>query len=224
LEYIPQPMVQVILDGQRTTLQSLQTTDTHIARSELTVTSDRYLELVVVSPEGIETLRYRLRDEALADLRGLIITLPENHYRIYLFRTANNSRRLVLEVYVRRGRIVDPADVSEGTRDTPPTEGDQQIPVRSLKDNPFIEEPNQSKPEAMINPAAPVEQASIDNIQPATVTARLSRLRWAVPVAALGLVSRRGSWSREVDAAFDRADDRAWNRLRRAGRRKMVKS
>jgi PKD repeat protein len=223
LEFIPQQMAPVILNGQTTTLQSLQTTDTRIARSELAITSDRYLELVVVSPEGIETLRYPLRDEALADLRGLIITLPENHYRIYLIRTENNSRRLVLEVYVRRGRIVDPADVSEGTRDKPPTEGDQQLPVRSLENNRFIDESNQNEPEAMINPAVPAERVSHDDIQPATLVPHASRWRWAVPAAALGLVARRGSWSREVDAAFDRADDRAWTRLRRAGRRRLVK-
>ena len=39
-----------------------------IARSELTTTSDRYLELVVVSPDGNEIERYRLSDEALVDL------------------------------------------------------------------------------------------------------------------------------------------------------------
>jgi hypothetical protein len=50
-----------------------------------------------------------------------------------------------------------------------------------------------------------------------------ARLRWAVPLAGIGLVAQRGSWSREVDAAFDRADDQTWKRLRRAGRLGMPK-
>jgi len=44
-----------------------------------------------------------------------------------------------------------------------------------------------------------------------------------VPLAGLGIVAQRGSWAREVDAAFDRADDRAWQRLRRAGRVRLPK-
>ena len=105
-----------------------------MATSELAVTSDRYLELQVISPEGEVLERYRLKDEALADLRGLISTLPDNHYKIYLVRTDNNSRRLVLDVYVRRGRVVDPSDESEGTRDKPPTEDAQQNEVVPLEE------------------------------------------------------------------------------------------
>ena len=60
-------------------------------------------------------------------MRGLFATLPDNRYKIFLVRTDNNSRRLVMDVFVRRGRVIDPSDESEGTRDRPPTaEGTQQ--------------------------------------------------------------------------------------------------
>jgi len=83
----------------------------------------------------------------------------------------------------------------------------------------------------MNEPGVPAAQVSTDTLPPtsdelAPVAAEgpsSSRLRWAVPLAGLGLVAQRGSWAREVDAAFDRADDRAWQRLRRAGRVRLPK-
>ena len=115
-----------------------------VASGESSVASERYLVLVVVSPDGEELERYRVKDEALQDLRGLFATLPENRYRIYLVRTENNSWRLVIEVTVRhyydralrawRGRIVDPADISEGTRDRPPAQSPRRaVPSRRAR-------------------------------------------------------------------------------------------
>jgi hypothetical protein len=43
-------------------------------------------------------------------------------------------------------------------------------------------------------------------------------MRWALPLAGLGLVASRQSWSERVGAALEQADDRSWQRLRRAGR------
>ena len=98
-------------------MQSSQATTAH---NELAATSDRYFELIVVSPDGEEIEHYRLSDEALKDMRGFFATLPDNRYKIVLIRSDNNSRRLVFDVYVRRGRVIDPSDQSEGTRDRPP--------------------------------------------------------------------------------------------------------
>lgn len=229
LEYVPTQAAMVFIDQGTSTLQSVQNTSTRVVSSEAVVTSDRYLELVVISPEGKELQRYRLRDEALADLRGLISTLPDGHYKIYLIRTDNNSRRLVLDVYVRRGRAIEPSDSSEGTRDRPP-EGAQQIQAQPLEINPRLERVREEKPAGAQNvptvPASPVsmeeaaesQQLSELEDQP-VITPSAARLRWAVPLAGLAYVATgRGNWSRDLAAAFDQADERSWKRLRRAGR------
>jgi hypothetical protein len=235
LEFVPQPITQVLFNQTSTSPQSLQTSTIRVSVGELALTSDRYLELVVISPEGKETLRYRLKDEALVDLRGLIATLPDNHYKIYLVSTETESRRLVLDVYVRQGHVVDPSDESEGTRDRPPTEGGEQNQEQPLENNPFLEEdaPAPNPAEATTDTAVPAEPASVEieraeragavANEAAVEVLSASRLRWAIPLAGWGLLARRGSWSSEVDAAFERADDQAWQRLRRAGRLRSVK-
>src|SRR6185312_8410916 len=116
LVFVPQQASQVIIDQTSAAPQSLQPSQVQSGHSEMAVTADRYLELEVISPDGKVIGRYRLSDEALTDLRGLFATLPDNRYKIYLFRADNNSRRLVMDVFVRRGRVIDPSDDSEGTR------------------------------------------------------------------------------------------------------------
>jgi PKD repeat protein len=232
LVFAPPQLPQVLLDQATNAAQNLETTTVPLPPSELMATSDRYLELVVISPEGKEMERYRLRDDAISDLRGLIATLPDNHYKIYLVRTDNNTRRLVIDVFVRRGRVIDPSDQSEGTRDRPP-EGSQQNQTQPLENNPQLQQlPPGSSPSTMNEPAVPADQ-----VQNAAAPAKMveqsppaapeppssSRLRWALPLAGLGLLASRGSWAKELEAAFDGADDRSWQRLRRAGRRRLVK-
>ena len=228
LEFVQPQVIQTVLDRTTTTPQGVQDRNVRLVTSELAVTSDQYLELHVISPSGETIARYRLKDEALADLRGLISTLPDNHYKIYLVRQNSENKRLVLDVYVRRGHVVDPSDESEGTRDRPPTDNSQQQnQVKPLEKNKQLERVEEKKtPAAMNVPDEEATQASIDANQPTTdgqspqqeSMTNSHRLRWALPLAGLGLVAARGSWSAEIDAAFDRADDRAWQRLRRAGR------
>ena len=211
LELVQPPVMQVFIDRSNTTPQSLVNPRVRVANSELAATSDRYLELQVISPDDEVLETHRLSDDALADLRALIATLPDNHYKIYLVRTDNDSHRLVLDVYVRRGHVVDPSDDSEGTRDKPPTDDVQQNKVVPLKDNPFIEEAPPAKPDgAMLEQQMPVEQEQ--------APAGSARLRWAIPAAGIALIAQRGSWSEEIDTAFDEADEHQWQRLRRAGR------
>ncbi|HEX3599615.1 MAG TPA: hypothetical protein VHU84_05695, partial [Lacipirellulaceae bacterium] len=231
LVFTQQQVAQVLLNQGTNTPQSLQVVDTRVVSNELAATSDRYLELDVISPDGKITQRYRLKDEALADLRGLIATLPDNHYKIFLVRTDNDSRRLVLDVFVRRGRVVDPSDQSEGTRDRPP-EVLPQNQAQPLENNPQLEQvPEQTPPAAMNVPGAPSEQISAESTppriddQPAPVAEgpSSSRLRWAASLAGVGVIGQRGNWARDLDDAFDRADERAWQRLRRAGHRRVSK-
>jgi hypothetical protein len=82
--------------------------------------SDVYLELSRINPNGTERDTYRLSKDALLDLTSLFHTLPDNHYRVSIIDISDNSKRLVLEAHVRRGRMIDPADDSEGGRDRPP--------------------------------------------------------------------------------------------------------
>ncbi|MFO0789411.1 MAG: PKD domain-containing protein [Pirellulales bacterium] len=249
LVYLPQMQNLVFIDQQATTPQAMQNLNTRVAISEVAATSDRYLELVVISPEGKEMQRYRLRDEAITDLRGFIATLPDNHYKIYLIRTDNNSRRLVIDVYVRRGRAIDPSDSSEGTRDRPP-EGDQlfqgQPPeaqpdaapestppfqTQPLDNNPRLERlPSDNAPAGAQNTpaatgaAAPQSAPSVTVLDTQPTTPQVpsaTRLRWAAALTAVGIAAARGSWSGDVVAAFDHADDKSWQRLRRAARTRL---
>ena len=50
------------------------------------------------SPTATRARGNRLPEDALQNLREIFATLPDNHYRIYLVRTENKSRRLVMEV------------------------------------------------------------------------------------------------------------------------------
>ncbi|MCI0491674.1 MAG: hypothetical protein L0Z07_01915, partial [Planctomycetes bacterium] len=165
----------------------------------------------------------------LFDLRRLFATLPDGRYKIFLIRTENNSRRLVIEVDVRNGRVIDTSDDSEGTRDRPPTsEGVQQIEVVPLEANPPREQPPE-QPEDEAAGGAVSESAAHATIPPqsAAVPATygdelvalppVRSLRWVAPLAAAGLAAN-GGWSQRVMRALEGADERAWQRLRRAGR------
>lgn len=99
----------------------LTNTEQRSASSDISATADRYFELRVVLPDDSYGESYRLPSDAIDDLPALFRTLPDNHYRIFLVRTENNSERLVIDVFVRNGKPIDPADDSEGARDRPPT-------------------------------------------------------------------------------------------------------
>jgi hypothetical protein len=193
--------------------------------------SERYLELHVIAPDGTVISKHRIRDEALDDLRAFFASLPDNHYRIYLVRTDNNTYRLIMDVYVRRGRVIDPSDDSEGTRDRPPTSEEiQQVPPPPLEMNPNLEpvpenanntsnvDVDESMPEEL------VENESTSNIDelltpsPEPLIPLRGSHRWVVPLAGFALGATYGGWSERVNQALENADERDWARLRRAGR------
>jgi hypothetical protein len=179
--------------------------------------------LVVIAPDGSEIESHRISDEALSDLRGLFATLPDGHYKVYLVRTDNNTKRLVIEVYVRRGRVIDPSDVSEGTRDRPPT-GEATIEAVPLDENPLLERiPNQDQLEEVgPDDEQPAEPHARDATRPtaddAAYAPTAAALRWAAPLAGLAMMAGRSAWSKQLEAAFEQADERAWRRLRGSGR------
>jgi WD40 repeat protein len=80
------------------------------------VNRERYLELEMSSPDGVVIATHSLVPEALSNLQGLAAVLPGGHYRVFYVRTDLNSRRLIIDFYVRTGRIIDPSDDSDGIR------------------------------------------------------------------------------------------------------------
>jgi hypothetical protein len=244
LDIVQPQFVPVLLNQTSAAPSSLQPQVTRVAHNELTATSDRFLELVVIAPDGTETERYKLSDEALVDLRGLFATLPDSRYKVFLKRTDTGSSRLVMDVFVRRGRIVDPSDDSEGTRDRPPSaeeahqnnaqqnnagQNGPQIgappkQVVPLKNNPLLKPVPKENSGAANTPSLPATGPE-GNLQPSEkelAESQQSRfrssMRWALPLAGLGLVASRESWSERLGAALETADEQAWQRLRRAGR------
>jgi PKD repeat protein len=231
LDFVPPPPPQALLEQVTTSVLSLQTTDLRVASAESATASSRYLVLVVVSPDGEEIESHLLDDDALLDLPGLFATLPENRYRIYLVRTENNVRRLVIEVSVRRyfdrvtrewrGRIADPNDISEGTRDLPPT-SESELPVdkANLDENPMLKPlPKGGDTTGDAQTSHETGPAIEDEApQPPAPGPRFSR--WSAPLAGLALATTGGNWSQRLDAALRQADDRIWQRLRRVGRQR----
>jgi hypothetical protein len=149
-------------------------------------------------------------------------------------------------VFVRNGRVIDPSDDSEGTHDRPPAaEGGQQnnaqqknvpqnngkpivVPgqqVVPLQNNPLLNRLPDAKKGAANEPGLPVigpadgaVQAPANELSDTHPTRSRASMRWAIPLAGMGLVASRESWSERLGAALETADDDSWKRLRRAGR------
>jgi hypothetical protein len=237
LVFVPPQVSARVLDQTSAAPLSLVSPEQHVAHNELITAQERYLELVVLSPDGQIIETHRLSDEALSDMRGFFATLPDNRYQIVLVR--GGTRRTVFDVFVRRGRVIDPSDTSEGTRDKPPTSeteqnggqqnGAPQNNVVPLNANPLLQPADQNQPNAAIQAAPPVDQPASNEVQPPGVelgpldlepsTVRnQSSLRWAGSLAAVGIAATSESWSRRLEAAWNTADETAWQRLRNAGR------
>jgi hypothetical protein len=216
MDFIEAAAAQGTLDQTTGFLAGFQTPNFRVGSGFIGVTTERYLMLVVIAPDGSEIESHRISDDVLFDLRDLFATLPDGRYKIYLVRTDNNTKRLVIEVFVRRGRVIDPNDVSEGTRDRPPT-SEAPIEVVPLEENPLLE--RIPDPERFEEVTVPDGQSAVE---PQTgddaYTPSAAALRWAAPVAGLALAAGRASWSQRLDAAFECANERSWQRLRRSGR------
>ncbi len=194
--------------------------------AELNATTDRYLELRVIDSLGQPGEGYRLKAEVLNDLPGLFHTLPDNHYKIYLVRVETNSRRLVVEVYVRNGKVIDPGDDSQGTRDRPPTdETTRQLEATGQLEegqSPEIKQPVAGDAPAPVDPApvppdatsAELDSATTDALAPTWSESRQSPLNWAPAVAGLVATTSFRSWAEQVDQAVSQAQPRQWKRLR----------
>ena len=172
--------------------------------------------MVVVNPDGSESARYRLPSRVLDNLPALFRNLPDNHYKIYLVQSETNARRLVIEVFVRNGKLIDPGDDSEGARDRPPTE-EATAPSAS--------EPAAEPAAAKLAPT-PVGQAV-----PREPVAEPPAEAWLVPPVrsssaiyhgatlagvALALSGAGKASCRQINEALVKASPQQWKRLRNA--------
>ncbi|MDD4268451.1 MAG: PKD domain-containing protein [Thermoguttaceae bacterium] len=97
----------------------LSSADLETVRSDSVAASENYVVLRVVLPSGAESADYRLPDDALANLPAILSRVPDNHYRIYEIHS-DGPDRLVRDVFVRQGRVIDSSDASEGIDERPP--------------------------------------------------------------------------------------------------------
>ena len=207
-----------LLDSTRSTVAAQQVTDVRAAAGESKATTERFLELrVLEGEEGIDGTGpgYRLRPEVLQDLPALFRTLPDNHYALYVVNLETNTRRLVIEVFVRNGKLIDPGDDSEGTRDRPPTEKQSEQPQspQSETQQSDVQESETPPPDVPLlqAPLAPEEAAPAVDFGAAARSWRLGR--WSA--VALGLAASPASrqWAQQIDKALAQATAAQWRKL-----------
>ena len=215
----PQRSTAEIVGGSvRTVADVGRGADVRGSAGQSMIGAERYLELRVIEPDGKQSEGFRLKPQVLANLPALFRNLPDNHYAIYLVQAETNVRRLVIEVFVRNGKLIDPGDDSEGGRDRPPTDD-------ATKKPPAVEPltaPDDESTQAL--PALPhmlpghagahVEQ-SVAAPRP---TAAVMRHRAALASAAVALVAAKSSDRRELDRTIRDATAKDWRRLRTAGK------
>ncbi|WP_442484114.1 PKD domain-containing protein [Aeoliella sp. SH292] len=207
-------------------VQLAQTNNIESGGGDVSSSSERFFRLHVVLPDGRMLEGIRLPDGAMDDLSKLFARLPDNHYRIYMVRSDNQSERLVLDVVVRDHRPIDPSDASDGTRDRPPTEqGPKENQNPAAPDAPAGELPPLEEGE-LGEPAEPADDLFDDQSSvlpsegeptpgsPITKTARRVAAASAVAAAAL-VLDPKTDWAVRLDRAFAQADTRHWQRLRR---------
>jgi hypothetical protein len=98
-------------------------------RFNIDETKPRTFELAVVTPDGQELNSFELAEEEIWDLEGFFKDnqLPDGHYRIYLVQ--KNTRRLLVDAYLRDGHLIDPGEESGGNFDRPPEMSDDKVKV-----------------------------------------------------------------------------------------------
>jgi hypothetical protein len=122
------PVAETFVGGVRSLAESGRGGELRGSAGESMIATERFLELRIIRPDGTFGEGYRLKPQVLGNLRELFRDLPDNHYAIYLVQAETEVRRLVIEVFVRNGRLIDPGDDSEGGRDRPPTEESRETP------------------------------------------------------------------------------------------------
>ncbi len=224
LVFPPPEEVTLIASASDGGVGNAQTADLRTAVGDTKSATDRFLELRVIDPSTGELSEgYRLKPEVLNDLPALFKTLPDNRYAIYLVRTETNTRRLVIEVYVRNGKLIDPGDDSEGTRDRPPTDDANNGTTTEPSDELQLKEPQgelERKTPPLPGGVRPEEEPGEQG--DAAPSASLHRSRLLLGTTLVGLVASNSgsSWAERIDRAVAAADAWKWQRLRRRYRYK----
>jgi len=211
LTFPDRPVVPAVITPQEARLATSTTADEGGGGGDSRAASERFLELRVINPDGTESEGYRLRSQVLNNLPALFRNLPDNHYAIYLVQSETNVRRLVIEVFVRNGKLIDPGDDSEGARDRPPTDERQTVPGEKLQ------LPKEAIPEedAAADQSADAKRELPERAPSATALYH----RTALAGVALALSGAGRHWRRDLDAEMVRAKPNQWKRLRTVGHR-----
>jgi hypothetical protein len=213
----------------------VQVADSGATTIDLTTSSERYLLLQVVNPDGSEGESYRIEPKVLYNLETFFRSMPNNRYDIWLIQTETNTRRLVLTATVRDGQGVDPSDESDGGQEKPPQE-DQQIKMDGtgpLENHPHLETTpldllenpqsnHRSLPLGTPVPKAPLpaqlwEEFGDERISQATPQHQHDPVELACEATLLFSLARVG-WAtrdRQVSRSHNR---RKWRRLTRSSR------
>jgi hypothetical protein len=181
-------------------------------------TSERYLELRVINPDGSLGEGYRLPAAALNNLQALFRKLPDNHYAIYLVQSETNVRRLVIDVFVRNGKVIDPGDDSEGARDRPPTDEANAAPAEVQP-----EELPAADDEAATSSAVEPKVGTDGELRPLHASSSAVYHRTALAGVALALSGAGRDWQQQIEQALVKAKPNEWKRLRTAGHRRKRK-
>lgn len=195
---------EMLVDNANTNLALQQNVELRATSGDTQAAADRFIELRVIDAEGIEGPGYRLRPDVLQDLPGLFRKLPDNHYAVYVVNLETNTRRLVIEVYVRNGKLIDPGDDSEGTRDRPPTDEQTIQPPAGQGAEAAGVEAGQSA--AIL----PVFDFPGKEQQPGS---QRGFSRWSAVALGLAASATSQSWVQRVDQALAQATTQQWRKL-----------
>jgi PKD repeat protein len=202
-----------------------QVPDIRSGGGEVAVTSDRYFVLVIVNPDGTLGDRFPLPDDVMNDLVGLFARLHDDHYRIYLVRTENQSYRLVIDVVTRDGRMTVPGDSSSGIRDRPPeaveasqVDESDEAPLDDstprLRPGEFLEK-LEGPGDGILPPEGGFDDQTSDMPNDSSRESSTAAMSTAALALAAVAIDPRVDWSVRLERAFASADPRRWRRLRR---------
>jgi hypothetical protein len=209
---------------------------------EAQATSERYLQLTIINPDGTEGPSFRLPQEVLGNLAGLFRNLPDNHYKIFLVQGETQVKRLVIEVFVRDGRLIDPGDDSQGARDKPPTDESTLTPATgnvTPEEAAAIERAIDAVDTAPTDPATPTTndgafvppsgsgttslpgsgttRLAASELVPTATSLKPSRYSSTIASVALCLTAAGRSWRNQVDETLAKAKSEDRKKLKTIG-------
>lgn len=220
-----------VVDASRSNVLFQQGLDVQASSGEARAATERFLELSVIEADGSVSAGFRLRPEVLQDLPALFRTLPDNHYALYVINVETNTRRLVIEVFVRNGKLIDPGDDSEGTRDRPPTDKQMQEPVskgmeKSAAESTPADLPLPPQTNSSL-PSTDFFSGSVGSLGFGAVVPRGSWMpgasRWGAVALGLAASPATQNWARRIDQALAHATASQWRKLQMHNPKKRKK-